>query len=345
MSTFLEVRHAVSSEKRTTFARIDDDFKVTIREEEAGKNPVHFQRNYSGVEEGEQLDGARIEAPVEYVRVSKLDDDARCVIAVTVYHAEDEQDTVPPAGMYWYNFKTHSAFGIPAPPGLQVAPDPAFPGSATQTFPQVIFNISSASELRDHPVPTGNTVPVSYTAQRLYRRLGTLAARREHLKSLLRGIVQHQDFALWVLNSNEEADITQDGMTGSIGTALRNIVNLIARPQSFAIWLEMMANVISIDANLNSERKFNLLAGELELGGRDVIVKAQSASFGTAQIASESVRQNVANWKFHRFGNVATGSPWAYSKPTASAWPATEETTIVLTGAALGEDWLSYIRS
>jgi len=344
LPSFIEIRPTVHNTIRTTAIRLDDDFEVTIRQEEPRKNPTHIQRNYFGLEEGSQISGDDVETPVEYVRVTKLDDDARCVIAVNVYHAADEADTVPAAGMYWYNTKTHSPFGQVADPGKMVAPDPAFPGSATQTFPMTIFNISSATELRDHPLPVGNTVAVSFTAQRLYARLGNLEARRAHLKSSLRAIMDHPDFAIWMANSEAHADITDTSDSG-IGSTLQNIVNLIARPQSFVIWLQMMANVISLNANLNSERKFNLLVGELELGGRDVIANAQSASFGTAQIARSDVRNNVAAWSFHKFGDVSVGSPWTYTKPSAAMWPATTDTTIILTGAALGDNWIGWVRS
>ena len=146
-------------------------------------------------------------------------------------------------------------------------------------------------------------------------------------------------------NANEDADISRAGQQNGLAGALQNIINLIARPQSFVIWLQMMANVISLDANLNSERKFNLLDGELGLDGYDIISKAQSATFGTAQIANAQNRNNVPGWMYHKFGDVATGTPWKYTAPSAAAWPATGDTTIVLTGAALGDTWLDWVRS
>ena len=339
MSTFIEIRPTVHATVKTTAIRLDDDFEVTIRHEEQGKAPEHVQHNFANVKEGQQIDGT---GPIKYVRVTKLDGDARCVIAVDTYHEADEADTVPPAGIYWYNTARQYAFGAAADPTKPdgEASDPAYPGGATQPFPTTIFNISTT--LGTTAMPVGNTVTAatSYAAQRTYALLGTLAERRAHLKQMLRDIVDHPHFAIWMANADERAG-NLDTSGPNIGGTLRNIVNLIARPQSFVVWLEMMANVINLDANLNSERKFNLLEGELGLGGYDVFTKAQSAAFGTAQITNGM--SDRAQWRFHRFGSVATGTPWAYTKPTAAAWPENPDTTIVLTGANLGSTWLLVI--
>ena len=331
MPTFLEVRPTVHASIKTTAVRLDDDFKVTIRQEEPRKNPTHIQRNYTGLQEGAQISGDDVETPVEYVRVSKLDDDSRCIIAVDVYHAADEADTVPAAGLYWYNTKTHSPFGQVAEPGKQVAPDPAYPGSATQTFPQEIFNISSATELRDHPIPTGNTVAVSFTSQRLYTRLGSLAERREHIKQNLRNYIEDPALVLWAMGS----------ISGPASGAFNAVLNM-RQIQSFSWWIEMMTRAISIDDNLNSERKFNLLDGESTLQPELLMPRISGFLDGTAPYTS-----NRSAWNFRRFGTVEATAPFGYTAPLTSAtsWVATADTLITLTGMNVGTHWLTYLRS
>ena len=339
MSTFVEIRREVSSSKKTTACRLDDDFRITVREEETGKDPEHYQFNYSGLEEGEQLDGSDVSDPIAWVRVGKLGTDARCNIAVKVYHAADEADTVPEPGFYWYDTSRQYAFrgaADPTKPGGEAA-DPIFPDTA-QTFPTTIFNISAAQELVDHPLPVGNTVAVSFTQQRLFAKLGSIEARRSHLKTNIRAYLDNRDFPLWIAGSlNEQATTTNSFLT-------------VERIQSFVWWLEMLTMAISVDGNLNDERKFNLLQGESTLDAGDVISKISNFSQGPQTERLPSADRSA--WTYRRMGSVAAAAPYAYTKPTEVTRggnkeyaATTTDALVTLTGYDVNGSWTDYLRS
>ena len=344
MSTFIEVRPHIHETRRTTAVRLDDDFKITVREEETGKAPVHYQFNFSGVEEGQVIDGNRVTDPVAFVRAEKLGTDARGYIAVNTYHAADEATTVPAADFYWYNVKTHYEFGGMPVAGKAEAVNPAFEGTA-QTFPTTIFNISSSDELRDHPLPVGNTVAVSFTPQRLYEQLGTLTARREHLKQLIKiNHVNHPHFQLWL--TGFDIDVTERFSTG-----------LRAKQAIYWTWLEALTRAISVDANLQDttspiatvgEEKFNLFAGDAALSGADIMNKADSFVY-TSCVGTPPENRNL--WTFVRLGASASSAPYAYTAPTGNSWGRNQAVAVnqitLRTGVSIPSDtsWLDWLWS
>lgn len=323
MSTFIEIRPTLHASKTTTAIRLDDDFKYTVREEESDKDPEHYQYNYTGLEEGEQLDGSRVSDPTSHVRVVKLGTDARCIIGVKAYYPENEPHLVPTAGMYWYNAKTHydpekilrEAKGEETE-GKLAAPNAEFPNAA-QTFPQFIFNNSSDQELIDHPLPVGNSVAVSFTSQSLFTRAGNTADRMSELKVTLRANhIDHTDFNGWLTGLNATGDYFD--RDASLAGATRN----------YWLWLEMITRAISVNANVDNEQHFNLLLGDASLLGSDVL-----NNFGdpdnTGRIVINGIfgepgptntRNDRSTWNFVRLGSVASSSPYAYTKPTGSNW-------------------------
>ena len=292
MSTFIQIQPEEHATKKTTLIRLDDDFKCTVRIEERNKTPETPQFNFSGLEEDEQLVAGQrgVADPIEYVRVVKLGTDARCIIGVKAYHLPDEADTVPPVGMYWYPWKTQvdpnellrSAKGEPEPvasPGTPIAaPDPAFEGGASQTW-ETIYNI--ATDTTNHPIPATPRATVSFQAEtrRTYELLGidpetgsaytetakATEARRTYLKRKIVDILDSPNFLLILHDVYMPGNrVAQDG--GQMGCG-------------FLRYLEMMARVISIDNNLNSEQKFNLLNGDLSL---DFLEFVRNFSYGKA---------------------------------------------------------------
>ena len=253
MSTFVEIYPVESNTKRTTIIRLDDDKRITIREEVTGSPVRDIQRNYTGLETGQEIDGVD---PIRSVRVVKLDDDERCIITVNTYYLPDEQSTIPRAGMYWYNTKTHydpdpilfaakgeTTTNKTAAP-LSDFPKNTDPMQQTQQFDyttadsvSTIFNISRSTGF---PI-TRNTVDPSFTLATLYTRLGAglsaddaRLARRNHLRQKLQQLLEHPDFTTRLLNADHQDPSTLD-----------DVISIVDRPRSFVIWLEMWANLVS----------------------------------------------------------------------------------------------------
>ena len=247
MSTFIEVRPVMETDKDlkrvTTFARIDnDDFYGTVRVESSNlqgtRVKTDYQFNFNGIESGTQVDSAISTTPtnfkdvIDYVRVSKLDDQERVVIGVKFYYPENEPDKVPAAGLYWYDPDKQYPFGGPAEDTKSEARNPLF-----EDAPGAIAGSNQFTTEADPPVALTNGIEIwnkadltlgallsanitqarsqtkSYTEQRLYERLAdpggnaaqTIINRREHLKQQLRGIIDHPHFAIWMANVDEDA--------------------------------------------------------------------------------------------------------------------------------------------
>ena len=341
MATFVEIRPVEHDDKKTTFVRIDDDLRVTTRIEEVGKSDDDSFWNFTGVTEGDYLTGAEAGGdPIAYVNVTKLGTDARAVISVNAYYAANEATTVPNAGIYWYPWKTQ----VDREPFLRVAkgeeePKEGVPPLApdisegqVQTFPVTIFNIS------DNAVPGANTAAVSFTQPSLYTRLGSLENRRNHLKALLRNLLDHPDQNIWL------AGVVQDyahvDFRNPINTYTNRIFTQQMRWVDRIILLQMWANVISINDNLNTEQKFNLINGNLSLDPYDMYFEpSPSANTG---VSISSTNANVSNWTFKCFGTVGSSSPWTY---TRTNWNLNTNSIITMTGAALGNTWPNWVRS
>ena len=290
---------------------------------EKGGSHTDRQYNFSGLLEGQHV--AETD-DVASVRISKSGTDERAIVAVTTYHAPNDASSVPPAGMYWYNWQTTD---------LKDAPDPAFQES-TQVF-TTIFNISTAGAL-----PTGNSVASTVPA-RLYGQLGTTTARREFLKAKLLAHIDNRDLPFYLAGTSmpiiTQTVIRQFGLNGVISEYAR----MARRNQSYMYFLESLTRAISNDDNLDSERKFNLLNGEIGLPIGNVIGRIDLNLAGT--IAGSNPR---ANWTYLRLGSVAASSPWAYSAPTdPTTWTATSD-TLISVGSGVGADlidWLGWLRS
>ena len=183
MSTFVEIRPIESPDTETTWIRLDGDFKLTVRTEKGGSH-TDRQYNFSGLLEGQHVAETN---DVASVRISKSGTDERAIVSVSTYHAAGDEGSIPPAGMYWYNWQTTD---------LKDAPDPAFQ-QETQVF-TTIFNISTAGAL-----PVGNSVASTVPA-RLYGQLGTTAARREYLKAKLLATIDSRDVAFWLAGNSAE---------------------------------------------------------------------------------------------------------------------------------------------
>ena len=334
MSTFSELRLIPHATKRTLIVRLDEDFKISILE-----NARNLHYNFTGldVDNGQQLDGANVTDPIAYVRGIKEGRDSRLIIGVNCYYEEDNQ-TIPNAGIYYYSTKDHFDYEEilqiakgETTAGKTKAPDPRFT-NPVQTFPTEIFNIAP-----DGTTLSPNTAtPPTAVSQRLYAQLGTTENRRQYLKQLLRAnhlddsdqILKSMNFYLSLGTSTEDPTLNRDYLVGQ---------------QGYRAWLQLIANVISLDANLNTEQKFNLLAGELSINLLDI---AQNGLDSGLRDRIMNGNNNPANWRFTRWGRIASSSPWNYSAPDfLSGFNKTLEPLIVLTGANLGNNWINWVRS
>ena len=356
MSTFIEIIPEESETKKTTAIRLDDDLRLTVRFEEQGKSPDNIQLNYTGLEEGDQLvEGRRgVADPISHVNVTKYGTDARCVVGVKVYHLPNEAFTVPTPGIYWYNPITHYDPDVElrtakreTTTGKTAAPDPRFEGAA-QTF-VTIFNIS------DTNLPAAIVAPVSFTPERLYDRLGidpdtnqpfpdadARLMRRNHLKQLIRYNLDNPDRDLWFAGSSLKQNETDSNEE---------------RVRAYLTYLQMLTNTISVNANLDTERKFNQLVGDASLTGPDVL-RNMSSSMRlniTGQDGSNNRHELVNQWTYLDLGTTGAASPYTYTKPDPSTsdatdWGATRRnsTSLVLsTGITISSetDWIDWVRS
>ena len=333
MSTFIEVRPEENADTKTTYARIDDDLKITTRTEK-GATHTDYQFNYTGVDVGIDITTSE---PVEYVRVTKIGDDVRATIGLKCYYLPGEASTVPAAGTYWYNPSTHYNPELPAEMGKTAAANPTFEGT-TQTFPTIIFNTATD----DSTIATTNTATAP-TIPRLYARLGSLEARRAYLKRKLLAIVDSQEF-LFTLWGRDK------GLTTSTGTADRaiDVINYMRTIQVFVRWYKLLALTLSIDVCLNTERKFNLINGQLDLNPEDIKVGLEETFIHVPPINLAV----ITGWRFEGFGTVAATEPWAFSHTGNTYTFLNHQGVIGFNAASLssrlrannGAEWLNWLR-
>ena len=285
MSTFIEVRPEESPDTRTTVVRIDDDLKVTIRTQK-GVSHTDYQFNYTGVDV--DVDTTTSE-PVEYVRVTKIGDDVRATIAVKCYYLPGQANTVPAAGIYWYNPLTHYNPEMPPEAGKTAAPDPTFEGTP-QTFAVTIFAPNLTPGL-----PLGNTAPAAAT-QRLYTRLGSLEERRAYLKRKLVSIIDTNDFFFGAWDDDDDA-----------GFQLANYRDVFKKIQCYMRRVKMLALTLSIDANLDTEQKFNLLNGEIGYSPHLIGVYLHYL-----EIWRDLPTSDISRWRFGRLGRIGSAEPWTW---------------------------------
>ena len=327
MSTFADIKRIVSSQDKTTAIRLDDDLKLTVRTEKSGAHTDH-QYNFSNVKEGQQIDTTD---PIGWIQVAKDDDTEVGIIGVNVYHAENEHDTVPAEGQYWYNPSSQYWPASAAQPGKTLATDPSFKDTV-QTFPQIIFNISSAGAL-----VSGNTVgEVSIPSATI------IDTRRSELKNKINLLVTDPMLPA-ITGFTSFAVIDQITVSG----LREDLVNDYPRRlQSFWTWIEMLTRAISIDANLSSDEYYALLLGEVSLNIWSVFERLDRRS--AADIRNGANSRN--GWAFHGFGTVSQANPqapWVYALPTGTTWRLVRNNNINIgsTASVTQFNWITWLRT
>ena len=337
MSTFVDLRAIPHATKRTTILRIDGDFMISVLE-----NARNLHYNFTGldVDNGQQLDGANVTDPIVYVRGIKEGTDSRLIIGVNCYYEEDNQN-IPNSGLYYYSTKDHFDFEEilqiqkgESTDGKTKAPDPMFT-NPVQQFPTQIYNVAPQGTTLSANTATPLAI-ITAPSQRLYGRLGNLTARRNHLKNLLRGHLDHPDRAIW--NAVNSAAWANTDTSLQPAQQLRVFTPLLKRPASNIIFLELMANLIARDINLNTEQKFNLLNGNLSLNAHDLFFEPEGI-YGTDTIRGTA--SSSASYSVRVFGAIGSSSPWTY---TRSDW-ISRANSLLERGGSLGNTWTQWVRS
>ena len=322
MSTFVEIIPTQHATIQVTGIRIDEDFHVTVRTETGGV-ATDNRFNFTGLLEGQAFDGT---SPIGQVRASKIGTQARVVIQVYAYYAPDKEDSVPVSGLYWYNTKNQYRFGGPFEVGKTEAADPAF--NTPQSLPVTIFNQSSLAAWS-----SGNSANTSVPSS-LYGQLGNLTARRNYLKGRILRNINHPTLPMWIAGG---------GISAKDDTDVSELLVHVQRLQAIPYWLEMLTGAISVDANLATEQKFNLLEGEAGLSVLEVLQKT-----GTTFAHNIDGSGNRDTFTFRSLGSVASSSPWKYTAPSGGTWADSDaSSTISMSGsqAGAGIDWVSWLRS
>ena len=118
------------------------------------------------------------------------------------------------------------------------------------------------------------------------------------------------------------------------------VLDNINRKESLWVWLEMLTRVISIDANLENEQKFNLLDGECGLNAGEVIHRSIGSLGGNVY------NSDRARWNYTRLGSVSSSSPYTYTPPRIGNYRPTSDSTITIgTDTLTSENWLDWLRS
>lgn len=329
MSTFIEISPESSTTKITQYIRIDNDFSITIGVNTSGTLAYHYFK-FTGIPDDYTYRPDPADDNLEYAQIVKDGADESLTIRIKVFYnaADDtlEPHEIPRAWTY----------------GRPIDKDHYLPGelleTLNQTFPVIIWNT----------LADGATQPVAHTANpataltfdRRYARLGTVAERRVYLKRGLRGIIEDPMLPFIMAGTSANPIVAK-----STQTTVREIIDdreHARRQQGFTFRLEMLVRAISVDANLNTEAKFNLLNGEIELDSRNVFMR--QATTLNADIANQMPR---SGWRFRPFGSVASSSPFAYTAPThPTAWPTTHETSIDVGSAVpsvVTDNWLTWL--
>ena len=326
MSTFIEIRPTQHATIKTTGVRIDGNFKVTVRTETGGVATDH-KVNFSGLLTDQTLQGTD---PIGQVRVGKIGTQERVFIQVNAYYASGEEDKVPAAGLYWYNIKNHYPFGGTPEQGKTASADPNF--NTPQTFPIVIFNESTLTAWTANSATS--TVP-----SRLYGQLGTLDNRRQYLKQLILKNVDNPMLPMWSL-----------GMVHSpvaSNATLLQIAGYLKRIEIISYWLEMLTGAISVDVNLNSEQKFNLLKGECELSVRLIARNLPDGGTYGAQSISRAIFNFSSrnSYTYFKIGDVGGAPDYQYTRTNWLAVPSTNPVITMNGSADIGMDWVTWLRT
>ena len=337
MSSFAEFEPVPHATKLTPFVRIDNDFSFTIVINDNGTLTTHYYNLQGMPDEFNYKPNPPDDVLVE-ARLAKDGTDESMVFRVNMFF-NDNDDTledweIPHAWIY--NSAVDKDNYLPA----------ELPATVNQVFPIVIWNQLTSQQT----APGANTVSAT-TFDSTYTTLGNVTERRKYLKHKLRGKTDDPMLPFIAMGSSVNPIVAKE-TTLSQNTQQRRQVEFTVtddreharRMQGFAFRLEMLTRAISVDSNLSTEGKFNLLVGEVDLDNADIFRKMSLSLNG--DIADQQPR---SGWTFRKFGSVASSSPFKYTAPTGmTLWSTTADADIDI-GSNVPDDvtsnWLLWLRS
>ena len=336
MSSYIEMEPVAHATKTTPYVRIDNDFGITVVINDNGTLTTHYY-NLQGIPDEFNYRPNPPDDVLVEARIAKEGTEESIVFRVNMFF-NDNDDTledweIPHAWIY--NSAVDKDNYLPA----------ELPATVDQVFPIVIWNQLTSQQT----APAANTVSAT-TFDSTYTNLGNVTERRKYLKDKLRGKTDDPMLPFLAMGSSlnpivqKTTTIRLDSSPAGDSFSVIEDKEHARRQQGFTYRLEMLARAISINSNLETESKFNLLQGEIELNSGHVIGRMPASLAG--DIANQHPR---SGWTFHRLGSVASLSPWKYTAPTSqTSWPSTADTTIDIGSGApsqVTEDWLAWVRS
>ena len=319
MSTVIKMIPKEHATKRTTAVIITNDGIIRTRVEDPVGTATDKQFNFSSYAEGtfREINNE----PVVSVSSEKIGTNSRFIITVNEFYDPTlVGENAPQERFLWYDYKTKA----------NEAPS----STAAQTFPINTFWTSGGSPA----VPT-IAFPGSYTDEtiaplNLYTSLANVDNRRNYLKGRILRNINHPTLPMWIAGG---------GISAKDDTDVSELLVHVQRLQAIPYWLEMLTGAISVDANLATEQKFNLLEGESGLSVLEVLQKT-----GTTFAHNIDGSGNRDTFTFRSLGSVASSSPWKYTAPSGGTWADRDaSSTISMSGsqAGAGIDWVSWLRS
>lgn len=321
MSTIIHVVPVAHATKRTTGIAIENDGVLRTRVEAPIGTAVDKRFNFAtdtatSTAYGEGTSAVINNEPVVLVAAEKIGTTARFIIQVTEFYAATLLgDDAPQERYLWYDYKVKA----------EDAPDSTVTQTASPSSPLWVLWSSGGT-------PAAPTVAFNVVAQNTklaseYTRLATLAARRETLKLALQADVFNPALPVWLVDNSED------------------------ERSAFIRRFEMLTRALSIDANLNTEAKFNLLAGEIGLDAYTVAMRISSSIVSGGGVGSLHGADR-GGWQFFRLGSLGTGPAFPYSPPSTTNYIAytSDVAGITLSGvpAAVsandGRGWLDWLR-
>ena len=322
MTTIIKTVPTPHATKRTTGLWILDDGRIGTRVEDPAGTTTLANRtdktfNFSLWPEGTSQVIVNNE-PLTFVSVQKLGASARFIMSTQLFYDETLEGAAIPQTQYlWYPYTVDE----------KDAPPDSDPTTATPSNPVYVYWSSGGTPAS----PTLAFGPQAHSVgiETQWSIQGNLANRRQYLKTLILNQINHPNMPQWLAFNTVTFG----------GDALDEVVDL-QKVAMLSYLPEMLTRAISIDANLNTQAKFNLLEGMANINLGDMV-----SGINNALVVSITNRTRSSNrWTFYRIGNVGGAPTYTYSR---SSWTdiGTHSDIVLTTAENIGNDWQAWLRS
>lgn len=286
MSSFAEFNPIADTTRVIKFVRFDNNFRLTIGKDTSGTVTYHYF-NFTGIPNNYQYRPTSQHADAEFIEFAQLvkeGNDESLTVRIKMYYNENdntlEDHQIPQAWSYADTINKDN-----------YKPGTFFTG--TQTIPVVIWRTLDPSV--QVPATSSNTAaaPSVFSGLRTFQILGSATARQEYLRTKLSNIV----FGDLFFTLNEDSSPTA------------------STHKAIIRFYENLTRLISIPANLDNERKFNMLNGIINLDVYDV---STYLNFGTINRSNYLGNNNRSNWLAILLGGITAAAPYTYSSPSSN---------------------------